>query len=276
MDYTPVFGPDGKVVAIAAASAEITRQRQAEAVLMKSEKLAAVGRLASSIAHEINNPLEAVTNLLYLVHTYDLPDEIKTYIDIAERELRRASAITNQTLRFHKQTTNPSAVNCEALIAEILLILQGKIVNSKVNVQSRYRRLGKIHCFEGEIRQVLSNLIGNAIDAMHPKGGMLLLRTRNATDSRTGEERIALTIADTGSGMSRETVRNLFEPFFTTKGHSGTGLGLWISQEIIKRHHGSIRVRSSQSPHHRGSVFVIYLPASNQIESQPTLPVLSI
>jgi PAS domain S-box-containing protein len=138
MDYSPVFGPDGKVVAIAAASTEITRQKQAEAVLIKSEKLAAVGRLASSIAHEINNPLEAVTNLLYLVRTRDLPDDVKEYIDIAERELRRASAITNQTLRFHKQTTNPSAVSCDELINEILLILQGKIVNSRVKVHSRY------------------------------------------------------------------------------------------------------------------------------------------
>ena len=273
MDYSPVFGPDGKVTAIAAASAEITRQKQAEAVLMKSEKLAAVGRLASSIAHEINNPLEAVTNLLYLVRTRDLPDDIKEYIDIAERELRRASAITNQTLRFHKQTTNPSAVSCEALIGEILLILQGKIVNSRVKVQSRYRESGKVHCFEGEIRQVISNLIGNAIDAMHTRGGRLLLRTRTATEPRSGEKRVAVTIADTGNGMSRETIQNLFEPFFTTKGHSGTGLGLWISQEIIKRHRGSIRVRSSQSPHHRGSVFVIYLLASSPIEAQSAVPV---
>ncbi len=271
MDYAPVVGADGKVVAIAAASAEITRQKQAEAVLMKSEKLAAVGRLASSIAHEINNPLEAVTNLLYLVGTRELPSDIKEYINIAERELRRASAITNQTLRFHKQTTNPSAVTCDALIGEVLTIYQGRIINSKVSVETRYRTKNKVVCFEGEIRQVISNLISNAIDAMHPRGGRLLLRTRNATNHRTGERGVAITIADTGTGMPRQTVQNLFEPFFTTKGHSGTGLGLWISQEIIKRHRGSVRVRSSQSEKHRGSVFAIFLSESNSLDADSEL-----
>ena len=272
MDYSPVIGTNGKVVAIAAASAEITRQKQAEAVLMKSEKLAAVGRLASSIAHEINNPLEAVTNLLYLIGTRELPGDIKEYINIAERELRRASAITNQTLRFHKQTTNPSAVTCDAPIGEVLTIYQGRIINSRVAVETRYRTKDKVVCFEGEIRQVISNLISNAIDAMHPRGGRLLLRTRNATHHRTGENGVAITIADTGNGMSGQTVKNLFEPFFTTKGHSGTGLGLWISQEIIKRHRGSITVRSSQSEKHRGSVFVIFLSASNPIDAKAELP----
>lgn len=272
MDYAPVVGADGRVIAIAAASAEITRQRQAEALLMKSEKLAAVGRLASSIAHEINNPLEAVTNLLYLIGTRELPADVREYIQIAERELRRASAITNQTLRFHKQTTNPSAVTCDALIGEVLTIYQGRIINSKVNVATRYRTHEEVVCLEGEIRQVISNLISNAIDAMHPRGGRLLLRTRKALNHGTGEKRVAITIADTGTGMSRQTVLNLFEPFFTTKGHSGTGLGLWISQEIIQRHHGRIAVRSSQRENHRGSVFVIYLSPSNPLDATSKFP----
>ncbi|HEY1986341.1 MAG TPA: PAS domain S-box protein [Terracidiphilus sp.] len=260
MDYAPVFGNDGKVVAIAAASAEITRQKQAEAVLMKTEKLAAVGRLASSIAHEINNPLASVTNLLYLIGCSELPAEVREYLKIAERELHRVSAIANQTLRFHKQTTHPNEISFDKLINEVLAIFHGRLVNTRIRVETRMRSRRPLLCFEGEIRQVVSNLIGNAIDAMHPEGGRLLLRSREETDLRSGKKALVITVADTGCGMSPQTVRNLFEPFFTTKGFSGTGLGLWISQEIISRHGGSIRVRSSQRKGACGTIFAMSLP----------------
>jgi PAS domain S-box-containing protein len=257
MDYMPVFGRDGSVVAIAAASAEITRQKQAEAALMQSEKLAAVGRLASSIAHEINNPLESVTNLLYLAKNTSLPPDAREYLDTAERELHRVSAITNLTLRFHKQTTNPAHVACDQLIGEVLSIYQGRLVNSNIAVEMRSRARHPVCCFEGEIRQVISNLIGNAIDAMHPHGGRLLLRTREAREQRTGAKGVLISVADTGPGISPQTAERIFEPFFTTKGFSGTGLGLWISQEIVHRHQGRLSVRSSPR---RGTVFTMYLP----------------
>jgi PAS domain S-box-containing protein len=260
MDYTPVRGDDGQIVAIAAASAEITRQKQAEAVLMKSEKLAAVGRLASSIAHEINNPLESVTNLLYLIKGSQLPPDVQEYIAIAERELHRVSAITNQTLRFHKQTTRPSPLRCDELIAEVLSIFHGRLVNSKISVETRLRMCRPVVCFEGEIRQVISNLVSNAIDAMHPAGGRLVLRSRLGTNLCNADQCLVLTIADTGSGIAPQTRQNLFEPFFTTKGFSGTGLGLWISKEIMTRHGGAIHVRSSQRPGACGTVFSVYLP----------------
>ncbi len=260
MDYMPVFGPDGSVVAIAAASAEITRQKQAEAALMQSEKLAAVGRLAASIAHEINNPLESVTNLLFLARSHDLPSHVQEYLETAERELHRVSAITNLTLRFHKQTTHPCEVSCDQLIGEVLSIYHGRLINSNISVERRSREGHTVRCFEGEIRQILSNLIGNAIDAMHPDGGRLLLRSREGRDRRTGEQGLVITVADTGPGMARETIARIFEPFFTTKGFSGTGLGLWISQEIAQRHHGTLSVRSSQCAGASGSVFALYLP----------------
>jgi PAS domain S-box-containing protein len=260
MDYAPVIGSDGKVVAIAAASAEITRQKQAEAVLMKSEKLAAVGRLASSIAHEINNPLESVTNLLYLIRMRELEPELREYLDAADRELRRVSVIANQTLRFHKQTTDPAEIECDKLIDEVLTVFHGRLVNSRIKVETRGRKADRIVCFEGEIRQVVSNLVGNAIDAMHGVGGRLLLRTRNATHCRTNKKCLVITVGDTGCGMSAQTRQSLFEPFFSTKGSTGTGLGLWISNEIMTRHGGSIRVRTSQRPGARGSVFALYLP----------------
>jgi PAS domain S-box-containing protein len=260
MDYMPVFGPNGSVVAIAAASAEITRQKQAEAALMQSEKLAAVGRLAASIAHEINNPLESVTNLLYLVRSHDLPLDVQEYLETAERELHRVSAITNLTLRFHKQTTHPCEVSCDQLIGEVLSIYHGRLINSNISVERRSREGHPVCCFEGEIRQILSNLIGNAIDAMHPDGGRLLLRSREGRNQRTGEPGLVITVADTGHGMAPETIARIFEPFFTTKGFSGTGLGLWISQEIAQRHNGILSVSSSRRAGSSGTVFTLYLP----------------
>jgi PAS domain S-box-containing protein len=254
MDFTPVRGADGSVIAIAAASVEITRQKQAEAALMQSEKLAAVGRLASSIAHEINNPLESITNLLFLISRQDLPDQTTQYVAMAERELRRVSQITSQTLRFHKQSTKPSQVSCNQLIDEVLAIHQGRLLNSGIRVEKRMRADRPVQCFEGEIRQVISNLVGNAIDAMLP-GGRLVLRTR-----AMAERGVVITVADTGSGISATTARKIFEPFFTTKGYSGTGLGLWISKEIMSRHQGKLTLRSSQNPGRSGTVFTAYLP----------------
>jgi PAS domain S-box-containing protein len=260
MDYMPVFAQDGSVVAIAAASAEITRLKQAEAALMQSEKLAAVGRLAASIAHEINNPLESVTNLLYLARGSNPSPEIKDYLDIAERELQRVSAITNQTLRFHKQTTRPTELGCDQLFGEILSIYQGRLINSNIAVEMRNNARRPILCYEGEIRQVVSNLIANAIDAMGQHGGRIFLRSREARDHHTGVKGLVITIADTGPGMSPATAAQIFEPFFSTKGFSGTGLGLWISQEIVQRHKGRLSVRSTQRPGASGTTFTLFLP----------------
>jgi PAS domain S-box-containing protein len=256
VDYMPVFGPGGSVVAIAAASVEITQLKQTEAALIQSEKLAAVGRLASSIAHEINNPLESVTNLLYLARTSNPSPEIQHFLTLAERELQRVSAITNQTLRFHKQTTAPTEITCDELFAEVLTLYQGRLVNSGIDVQIRTRTTRTVCCYEGEIRQVLSNLIGNAIDAMGSKGGRIQLRTRESH----GSDGIVITIADDGPGMSAPTATRIFEPFFTTKGFSGTGLGLWITQEIVDRHHGRLTLRTSQRPGHSGTAFTLFLP----------------
>ena len=239
---------------------DVTERRKAEAALMQSEKLAAVGRLAASIAHEINNPLESVTNLLYLARTSTEMSEVQDYLATAERELRRVGAITNQTLRFHKQSTNPAEITCKELLDGVLSIYHGRIVNSRVREQLLLRSDGPLLCFEGEIRQVLNNLVGNAIDAMHPEGGRLLLRSRNATEWSTGRKGITLTVADTGPGMSHQTLIKAARPFFTTKGIGGTGLGLWISREIVDRHEGRLTIRSSQMDEHTGTVITVFLP----------------
>lgn len=239
---------------------DITEKRLASQALIQTEKLAAVGRLAASIAHEINNPLESVTNLLYLAHTSEHLEEVREYLQLADAELSRAAAIANQTLRFHKQSTKPTEVAASSLVEGVLTIYRGKLASSRVVVDVRVRPQRSVCCFEGEIRQVLGNLIGNAIDATHPDGGRLLLRSREGTDLRTGRAGAFITVADTGPGMTPHTITKAFEAFYTTKGMAGTGLGLWICKEIVARHDGFLHVRSSQSEKHHGTVFLLFLP----------------
>ena len=258
--YQPRREADGTISGIIVLGVDVTESKRAELALMQTEKLAAVGRLASSIAHEINNPLESVTNLLYLARETAWNPETREYLAIADRELRRVSVIANQTLRFHKQSSKPQSITCEDLIGSAISVYQGRLVNSNVEVERRKRAKHPVLCFEGEIRQVLSNLIINAIDAMHPRGGRLLMRSREGTDWKTGRKGLILTVADTGSGMSPDTAAKIFEPFFTTKEIGGTGLGLWVSHEIVQRHGGTLAVRSSQREGRSGTVFTLFLP----------------
>jgi len=259
--YQPRRDEDGTVCGIIVLGVDVTESKRAEQVLLQSEKLNAVGRLASSIAHEINNPLEAVTNLIYLAQRAAVSPTAQQYLEAAEVELQRVSAIANQTLRFYRQSTNPRPTTSEDLIGGTLPLYQGRLTNSRVTIERRDRTRRSFTCFDGEIRQVLSNLIGNAIDAMNAtRGGRLLIRSREATDWTTGRKGVVLTVADTGPGMSSHTLSRIFEPFFTTKDTSGTGLGLWISREIVDRHRGILKVRSSQSAHHSGTIFALFLP----------------
>ncbi len=253
--------PEGQIVRWYGSIEDIHDRKMAERALLQSEKLAAVGRLASSIAHEINNPLEAVTNLLYLARGVENDEaQVMTYIAAAEAELLRVSQITNQTLRFHKQSTSKQAVRCVDLINEALTLYTGRLLNAGIRVEKRKRSSRPILCFEGEIRQVLNNLIGNAVDASRGEGARLLIRSREGTDWKTGRRGWFLTVADNGRGMSAETQKKVFEPFFTTKGIGGVGLGLWVSCEIITRHKGRLTMRSTQRPHRSGTAFTLFLP----------------
>lgn len=258
--YQPKREADGSISGVIVLGVDVTEAKRSEQILLQSEKLNAVGRLASSIAHEINNPLEAVTNLIYLAQSAEVSPEAKVFLATAEVELRRVSAIANQTLQFHRQSTNPVPVTAARLIDATLPIYQGRISNAHVHVERRDRSTWPVTCLDGEIRQVLSNLVGNAIDAMSGGERRLLIRSRDGTNWHTGHRGVVLTIADTGSGMSPETISHIFEPFFTTKGSKGTGLGLWISREIVTRHQGTLKVRSRQSPHRSGTIFTLMLP----------------
>jgi PAS domain S-box-containing protein len=259
---SPVRDEHGKIVYLVPEGYDISPLKRAQALLIQNEKLAAVGRLASTIAHEINNPLESVTNLIFLARNTDPGDpvQLQEYLDLAERELLRVSAISSQTLRFHKQASMPRSVDAEELFSTVLAIQHARLVNFRVRVEKEALSATPVLCFEGEIRQVLNNLIGNAIDAMGHQGGRLILRSRESCHWPSGRRGLRFTIADTGCGIAAHTLEHIFEPFFTTKGMAGTGLGLWVSQQIVDRHHGVLRIRSKQADGRSGTVFSLFLP----------------
>jgi PAS domain S-box-containing protein len=236
-------------------------RKRGEEALRKTEKLAATGRLAASIAHEINNPLEAITNLLYLLSNHDqLPDAVRGYVEMAEHEVQRISEITQQTLRFYRQSTLPGRANLAELVDSVLRLHQSRLRNLAITVERRYNAEMDLYCFAGEVRQVFANLIGNAIDAM-PQGGRLLVRAQRSHDWQSPERvGVRFLVADTGSGMKPSVREHIFEPFFTTKEKTGTGLGLWVSSEIVAKHKGFMRVRSRWQGTKTGTVFELFFP----------------
>ena len=246
---------------------DVTEDKSRERLLIRTEKLAAVGRMAASISHEINNPLEAVTNLLYIARSEPDLGKVQALLDDADRELRRVGNIVNQTLRFHRQPSNPTKASSVELISAVLSMYESRLQNAAIQVEKRTRATRTVEVYEGDIRQVLNNLVGNALDAM-PRGARLLVRSREATDWRTGTKGLVITVADTGAGIAETDQRHIFEPFFTTKGIGGSGLGLWVSSEIIERHHGRLLFRSRQRSEHHGTVFAVFLPFEGS--PQPT------
>ncbi len=243
---------------------DLSSQKQAESALIQSEKLAAVGRLAASISHEINNPLEAVTNLLYLARMERAtPERVRLLLDTADQELQRVSQITAQTLRFHRQSTNARVVRLEELLEPALMLYKGRLLNAQIQVQEEHRGAAPIECFDGDIRQVLNNLIGNAVDAMR-QGGRLIIRTSNTWMHREQMAGVRISIADSGQGMVPEVLQRIYEPFYTTKGINGSGLGLWISRGIVEKHFGHLQVRSRVTPGQSGTVFSLVLPVMHQ------------
>ncbi len=258
--YQPMRETNDKISGILVLGVDVTERKQAQSALLQSEKLAAVGRLSASIAHEINNPLEAVTNLLYLINEEkDLSEQARSFTHLAQQELARVSQIATQTLRFYRQPTARTAVRVSEQLDSVLKLYQGRLASAGVEVIRDYCAAAPLLAFEGELRQVFTNLVGNALDASR-NGGKMTLRTREATDWRTGRKGIRVTVADRGHGMSQETLRRIFEPFFSTKGITGTGLGLWVTLGIIEKHEGRVKVRSSESPERHGTVFSVFIP----------------
>jgi signal transduction histidine kinase len=258
----PIRDEEGRIIEWFGAASDVTAKKLSERALFENEKLAVVGRLASSIAHEINNPLESVINLVYLAQSTAADGETKNYLQLASSELQRVSHITSATLRFHRQNSTPSTVNINELIDSVLTLHQGRLASHSIDIEKRYLADLLITCWPNEVRQVLANLVSNAIDAMRScPNRRLVIR------SRTAGEGALISLSDTGSGISATALRRIFEPFFTTKETTGTGLGLWVSKNIVERHGGRIRVKSCQQAPRAGTIFSIFLPKQPALQT---------
>jgi signal transduction histidine kinase len=241
--------------------ADITLRKRSEEMLRRTEKLAVAGRLAAVIAHEINNPLAAITNCLYLLERCELADNARGFLQLAQSELTRISQITVQTLRFHRSSTHPHATNLQELVETALALLSSRSQKHHVVFEKHFGDLPLLVIHEGEVRQLITNLITNSIDAL-THGGRVIIRARTVVHSTTGRHGVRLTIADNGIGMDSSTKSHLFEPFFSTKELTGTGLGLWVGRGIVEKQGGEIRFWSREASAGRasGTVCTVFLP----------------
>jgi signal transduction histidine kinase len=251
----------------------LQQQQMAEKALRDSEKLAVAGRMAASIAHEINNPLAAITNLLYLSSTSPDPAAIKRYLAIAQQEMARVTAITSHTLQFYRHSAKPAPVKITDVLDSVLVLFRSRLNHAGIEIKKDYKKVAPVLGLSGELRQLLANLIGNSLDAMR-SGGRLIVRAHNTREfAGGGRHGVRVVIADTGTGITPEMKSRIFDAFFTTKGQTGTGLGLWISADIVQKHSGAVRVKSRVTPGKSGTVFSIFLPAEPAQEKfgQPRL-----
>jgi PAS domain S-box-containing protein len=260
LTVSPIKDSKGKIVGAAKIARDITQQKKLEDALRTTERLASVGRLAATVAHEINNPLEAVTNFIYLANQQpELSEKLKRYLSSADQELRRVAHIAQQTLGFYKDNSHPAIVRIADAVRDVLTVYERKVSYKQLCVEQRVAPELKILTLAGELKQVLSNLIANAIDASR-EGGRIVIRARAANNNATGSSGIYITIADTGVGIAARDQAHLFTPFFTTKKEVGTGLGLWITRDLLQKKGGNIRFRSRDHKS-SGTVMRIYLPA---------------
>jgi PAS domain S-box-containing protein len=243
----------GRVAHWFGTSTDIHEGKTAESLLRRTEKLAAAGRLAATVAHEINNPLEAVGNLIYLaLHESGLPSASSGYLQMANDELRRVGHIVSQTLGFYRESSTQQPVDVAALVDDVLSLYQRKFDARQIRV-TRNMESVVVEGVAGELRQVVANLLSNALEAMEPYGVL-------AIEIRPESDKVRLSISDTGHGIATPLLDHIFEPFFTTKKDAGTGLGLWVSKGIVEKHEGHLDVVSSQEEEDHGTAFVMTLP----------------
>jgi len=251
---------DAKVIRVVGVLADVTNRKKSEEAMLRTEKLVVAGRLAASVAHEINNPLEAVANLLYLISHAATIESAQTMAHQALDELMRVSLITQQTLKFHRQTGAPKMTKLSEIIQTLLTLFRGRLRSSQISTDLRAEQEVSIACMPGEVQQIFANLISNAIDAM-PQSGRMVIRLRPSRDWRDRKTLgMRATFCDTGMGMDRMTIEKMFEPFFTTKPETGTGLGMWVVAQLLERHHGHVRVWSTQRTNASATMISVFLP----------------
>jgi len=250
---------DGDCVARVLVLADVTDRKLAEFALRTADQLAATGKLAHAIAHEINNPLEALTNLIYLAQTTAARPDVQGFLESASQELERIARITRQSLAFHRDTANAVAVNVGSVVADVVAIYEKFASPRSIDLHYDCQPTLAIYGFPGQLRQVFGNLMRNAIEAS-PHGCRVLVRVRRV--SRRGREGVRVTIHDRGPGIPESVRRQIFDPFFTTKELKGSGLGLWVSKALVDKHAGTIRFRSTTRSQASGTTFEVFLPVA--------------
>ena len=260
---SPLLNEAGRIVGMVLVLRDLTDQRRSEAVLRSTDKLASMGRLAASVAHEIHNPLDAIANLLYLLdHSKQLDEASREHVRLASEELNRVTNISEQMLTFSRESRVPVPVKLRDLLDNVLVLYRARLTASQIQVRKRYEDVLEVRAFPGELRQVFSNLIGNALDAMGPSG-CLTLHVRPSRDwANIDSQGVRVTVSDTGAGISQADQQRISEAFYTTKGEKGTGLGLWVSGGIVRKYGGVLRFRSRTGDGH-GSLFQVFLPISS-------------
>jgi len=248
---------------------DITERRQAEHALIRSEKLASVGRMAATVAHEINNPLAAVTNLLFLVQgAKGLPESARQYLEMADAELQRIAHIARQSLGFYRESDTAAIVRVNEVLQSAVDVMKSKIKAKRAVIEKDWDDDAEVTALAGELRQVFSNLMANSLDAIDHGGTIKLRVSATAPDFKSGRRRVRVTIADNGRGIGVSSRLHIFEPFFTTKGAVGTGLGLWVSKQIVDKHSGTIQLRSCTDGARRGTAFSVVLPVDPVIPAE--------
>jgi signal transduction histidine kinase len=255
----PLKDASGAITEWFGAATDVTARKQVEEAVLRSERLASLGRMALTIAHEINNPLEALGNLLFLAsHTEGLPASAREFLEHADAELRRVAHITRQSLGFYRESAAPDAVRVDTLIESTIDLLRAKIRSKNVAVETQWRTRQELNAVAGELRQAISNLLANSIDAVEDNG-VIKIRTSACTDTN-GQRWIRITVADNGKGIDAAARGHIFEPLYTTKDAIGTGLGLWVTKQIVDKHHGRIQLRTCRDGVRAGSTFSMILP----------------
>jgi PAS domain S-box-containing protein len=261
LTISPLKNSLGMVIGASKIARDITQHKRTEEALRISEKIASAGRLAATVAHEINNPLEGVVNLVYLAKTAaGEPSKVMDYLNMAEEELGRIAHLTKQTLGFYREQVGATPVRTGELLRQLIFVLSPKAKNKRVNIDLELLSDPEIRVNAGEIRQLFANLLSNSIDACNLEGS-IRVRVSPQFSHRLQRHGLRISVADNGTGIKRSDRPRLFHPFFTTKKDVGTGLGLWVGKEIVDRHAGTITLRSDATPGRSWTVISVFLPA---------------